>query len=81
MFEFDDDMETGIQKIHPKPAPSPYDDLYDFEEMPYIHHFVSGDGATSSHGKLPGSKGAAEGHRARPGDERRGETTGNGWRR
>ena len=34
MFEFEDDFETGTLKVHPKPAPSPYDELYDFEEVP-----------------------------------------------
>lgn len=62
MFEFDDDVETGALKTHPKPATTPYNELYDFEEMPYIHHFVGGDGTTSSHGKIPGSKGASEGN-------------------
>ena len=52
MFEFEDDIETGTLKKHPEPTTTPNDDLYDFEEMPYIHHFVNKDGATNFHGSL-----------------------------
>ena len=52
MFKFEDDVETGTLKKNPKPATTPYNGACDFEEIPYIHHLMDGDGATSSHGKL-----------------------------
>ena len=61
IFDFEDDMETGYLKKHPKSAPSPYEALYDFEEMPYIHHFVNKDGATKSDDSLAGSQGKPKG--------------------
>ena len=61
IFDFEDDMEIRYLKKHPRPVPSLYDDLYDFAEMPYIHHFVNKGGTTNSHGSVAGSQGEPKG--------------------
>ena len=58
MSDFDDVLGIGVRKTHPKPAANLYSDLNDFEQLPYIHHFVSGNGETNSRGSLAGPQDA-----------------------